>query len=429
MGMGPTMPPMMPPFGGGMMGPPPPPPPPPPAAAPAPQQQAAAQSQPASQPQPQQQQQQDAPQPTEGKKEGGAVAAAVAAAAAALAGEKKIEKKIEEVKEEATEKAAAEPSHSHSTSSSSHSTSGGSAGHAKHEGGETGERSVEKATTPKGSPKSESGEVAKKEKEAEVAEAVAGVAAAAAVAPPVIRQSRSLISSLLGGGSAKKKPAAGKARRQSLHDKTHWDPTALVPLDEAVPKPPPPGPPQRAMTRPMFPVGHPLNHYLPTETAPQDPPDPKQVAQSRKETQRLRQKAMRLGSRPFIWCYRPLMSWPDPSGTVVWAAFDVANQRRLERFIPAVLWNDPIREPGHASVFLNSQPELPGSTIVMPLMRIGYHYKSALLAKDDQPTLLEVALLPSDPMRLMVRNQDTHTFHLAANPHASLSDRIWRALF
>ena len=88
----------------------------------------------------------------------------------------------------------------------------------------------------------------------------------------------------------------------------------------------------------------------------------------------------------------------DAAGdTVVWAAFDVANQDRLDPYIPTVIHHQPFH--GAPLVNLGSEPELPGLTMVRPLDGVGFHYKSAL---SSRPVMLEVRCLPNDN-NLMVR--------------------------
>ncbi|KAI8139245.1 hypothetical protein BJV82DRAFT_582177 [Fennellomyces sp. T-0311] len=203
---------------------------------------------------------------------------------------------------------------------------------------------------------------------------------------PPLRRSRSLFGGWLGGGNSNKK-------RLDLHDMSRWDPSSVIPIEDAV------MPVQQGFQRnmhPRFVTGHPLNQHLP---APPPPVIKRSNTLSRKESSRIMARADQLRGRPFIWCYRPMDPILADSPTVVWAAFDMRNQHLLDQYIPAVIHNESM-DP-NATVFLNSQPELPGQTIVKPIMGLGYHHRSAMSSKAVR---LEVACLPNnDPTKLMVR--------------------------
>lgn len=261
----------------------------------------------------------------------------------------------------------------------------------------------------------------KKEKAVEaVAEAAVGAMAAAATSRAMhgggeLRRSKSLF-----GWFDKKKPPP------AIVDRSRWDPSAVMSMNDAAYRPAP-----RAVKNSLYPAGHPLNEHLST-TGPSKSSSSSSSVLSRKESTRLNNKAQRLRARGFIWCYRPMHH--DVAGdTVVWAAFDVANQDRLDPYIPAVIHHQPFH--GAPLVNLGSEPELPGLTMVRPLDGVGFHYKSAL---SSRPVMLEIRCLPNDN-NLMVRQPAQQTTPMDTAPPLSfasssggggggLAGKLWNAI-
>ncbi|KAI7879069.1 hypothetical protein K492DRAFT_178960 [Lichtheimia hyalospora FSU 10163] len=262
----------------------------------------------------------------------------------------------------------------------------------------------------------------KKEAATAAVEAAAGAAAGAMMAAGTralsngggeLRRSKSLF-----GWFDKKKPPP------AIVDRSRWDPSSVMSINDAAYRPAP-----RVVKNGLYPAGHPLNEHLTTGPSKASSSSSSSVL-SRKESTRLNNKAQRLRTRGFIWCYRPMHH--DVAGdTVVWAAFDVSNQDRLDPYIPAVIHHQPFH--GALLVNLGSEPELPGLTMVRPLDGIGFHYKSAL---SSRPVMLEIRCLPNDN-NLMVRQPPSQAMPMDTAPPLSfasnssgggLAGKLWNAI-
>ncbi|KAI9493916.1 hypothetical protein BDB00DRAFT_821232 [Zychaea mexicana] len=226
------------------------------------------------------------------------------------------------------------------------------------------------------------------------------VAAAPSKADPPLRRSRSLFGGWLGGGG-------NNAKTRLIHDMSRWDPSRVMPIEDAV------LPPKtstvmtsRGLQHPSFVAGHPLNSLFPDPpAAPPENPVKRSNTLSRKESTRIMNKADQLRVRPFIWCFRPMDPILAESPTIVWAAFDIRNQQLLDPHIDAVVHQQPPVNP-YATVYLAAQKELPGQTIVQPIMGMGYNYRTSLSSKAVR---LEIVCLPNnDPSKLMVRQPLTN---------------------
>lgn len=223
--------------------------------------------------------------------------------------------------------------------------------------------------------------------------------------PPRLRRSRSLFAGLFGGGGSS---SSQKRRPMTIHDKSMWDPAAVMPLEDVIGKPTTSqsSRPRQIIRMPwlFLPEGHPLNQHPPKQRQEEASLSPMAKGLSRKESTRIRQKARKLGMRQYIWCYRPMNDTDAATQTdvVVWGTFDIQNQQRLDPYMPFVLQKQQhlagLPLPSTTVVFLAKEPELPGTIVVDPLSGIGYHYKNALKSKR---TVLEIALLPND--KFMVR--------------------------
>ncbi|KAI9266587.1 hypothetical protein BDA99DRAFT_506102 [Phascolomyces articulosus] len=250
-------------------------------------------------------------------------------------------------------------------------------------------------------------------------------------AEPGLRRSRSFFGGWLGGGGG-----GNVVKRQPvpIYHLSRWDPACVMPIGEAV------KPPKisslamntRGVRQPVYPRGHPLNQYLPQ--VPEPIPEMKNHTLSRRESTFVMAKAEELGMRQYIWCYRPMDPVSAENLTVVWGAFDMRNQYKLDRFLPHVIHKKPIDR--NASINLYSQKDLPGRTIVKPMMEIGYNFRRSMSSK---ALVLEVVCLPNTDLgKLMVRHPKAKDENLDTAPGLSfargrpgpgIGERLMRSIF
>ncbi|KAI7856881.1 hypothetical protein BDC45DRAFT_502549 [Circinella umbellata] len=264
------------------------------------------------------------------------------------------------------------------------------------------------------------------------------MSAAPPKADPPLRRSLSLFGGWLGGRGVRGASSSDTStvkKRVPVHDMSRWDPASVMAIEDAVlpPKASSMAVNTRGRVQPVFVAGHPLNQHLPLEPNPM-PIKRSNTTLTRKESTRVMTKAEQLGMRQFIWCYRPMDPVSAEAPTIVWAAFDLRNQQLLDPFIPAVVHRQHPSDP-FATVFLNSQKDLPGQTIVKPIMEIGYNYRRAMSSKALR---LEVVCLPNnDPGKLMVRNPNARNDDenldtapgLSFAPNPGFTEKLRRTLF
>ncbi|KAI9316470.1 hypothetical protein BX666DRAFT_1878384 [Dichotomocladium elegans] len=257
----------------------------------------------------------------------------------------------------------------------------------------------------------------------EIETIVAGVEGA--VASRKLQRRRSLFSGFFNRDDGNRE---SKKYVPQLLDRSLWDPQRVMSVDDAMYVEPPR---QRAPPAGIYPKGHPLNQQIAKFVPPLDNRHHNRGVLSRKESQRIADKARRLGCRRYIWCYRPLHG---PVGnTVVWSAFDAVNQEKLERYIGAVVNNEPLLPGTPMSITLSSEPELRGTIIVNPIRGIGQYYKTAF---SPRPIMLQIQCL-SNNGNFQVRGPPPHSdrpmntappLSFGSRQPQGIVSRLWNAM-